>query len=159
MTASEAPEKISESVQQEEPGEKEVPAAPHGEVAVTGKRRPPRNAALLVSALGITAEPEQARGIEVPAEQRSNAVNLLVMRHWPHGEDRLVEIRFLAEIKRGVGVEDLQAAHQQDQQHERVDPMGDAHRPRMAIDDLTLFHRSCLLRFRRCCLACPTGER
>ena len=140
MPAPEAPKEISQPVQQKQPGKEEVPAPPDGEVALTGKRRPPRKPAHVISAAGIAGEPQHARGVEVQAEHCGDAVDLVALLHRPHGEDRAVEIRFRAEIKRGMGVEDLQAAHQEHQQHERVDPMGEAHRARMPIDDLALLH-------------------
>src|SRR5262245_32155041 len=55
MTAAQAPHEVSETVEQEQPSEKEVPAPPHGEVAIAGQRRPPGKAAVLVTALGIAA--------------------------------------------------------------------------------------------------------
>ena len=48
------------------------------------------------------------------------------------GSSKLISLR-----DRGrVGVEDLQAAHQQHEQGDDVHPMGDAHGARMAVDDL-----------------------
>ena len=52
----------------------------------------------------------------------------------------IVEIGLRSEIEGGVGVEDLQTAHQEHEQNDDIDPMGHAHGTRMAIYDLLSAH-------------------
>jgi hypothetical protein len=44
----------------------------------------------------------------------------------------MVKVRSLAEIERWVGIEDLQSAHQEQCEADRVDPMRDTHQRSMA---------------------------
>src|SRR3954470_11924993 len=46
--------------------------------------------------------------------------------------------RVIAPVERGMRVEDLQPASEQDQQAQHIDPVHDAHRQSMAIDQLGL---------------------
>jgi hypothetical protein len=62
------------------------------------------------------------------------------MPHRPHRHHRVVEIGLRSEIEGGVGVEDLQTAHQEHEQNDDIDPMGHAHGTRMAIYDLLSAH-------------------
>src|SRR5262249_47927114 len=91
MAAAKAPKDISEAVEQEEPGEEEMPSAPHGEVAVTGQCHGPRKASLIDVALGVCSGAEHAVGIENVAEDRGDAFDVVAVLHGVHGEDGIVE--------------------------------------------------------------------
>src|SRR5262245_3755879 len=113
MAAYQAVDQIDEPVDNEEPGEEEVPAPPGGEVAVAGQGHRPGKASNLVIAIGRIGEAEQIGGVDVPAGDGGHAHDLLAMLHRPHGHHRIVEIRFSSEIELWMSVEDLQSAHQQ----------------------------------------------
>ena len=105
-----------------------------GSVTDQGKPRSSRSPSASVR------EAEHAGRVEVVAEDGGDALGGVAILHRFHRHHRIVEGRTSTRIESGMGVEDLQAAHQQDKQHERIDPMGDAHRARMPIDDLSFLH-------------------
>ena len=90
-----------------------MPEPAHGEPLRSRQRRPLGKAARHANAIHIRSA-ENARGVEMPWPDLGHAdiprVRVL-SRQRQHG---VVEIRALAPIQRRVGMEDLQAAHQQE---------------------------------------------
>ena len=84
---------------------------------------------------GNSRAPEHPGGVECRAEDHGladrPAVGRLPRRH---AEDRGVEGGFLAPVERRMGIEDLQAAEDQDEDADRIDPVGEADENAMAID-------------------------
>src|SRR5262245_33852863 len=111
MPAPQTPEEICEPIEEEQPREEKMPAPSHGETAMSGKGRPPWEATLLVSFGRIAAETKHSRGVEVISEQSGDPLDAVLGLNRLHCKDRLIEIRCLAEVKRRMGVEDLQPAH------------------------------------------------
>src|SRR4029079_5494289 len=140
MTAQQTPGEVGEPVEHEQPGDEEMPTPSHGEVALTGYGERPVKAALIELAVGVGRKPEHAGRVEAMTKDGGDAFGAVALLHGFHGGQRIVEGGLRSEIESGMGVEDLQAAHQQEQEHERIDPVGDAHRARMPIDDLAFLH-------------------
>ena len=146
MPAHEAIDEIGDPVDDEEPGEEEVPAAPRGEIAMAGQRHRPGKASDLIVAVRHVGDAEYSGRVDAPAGDGRHANHLFAMLHRPHGHHRIVEAGFRSEIEGRVGIEDLQPAHQQHEQGDDVHPMGDAHRAGMAVDDFALFLRAIRVR-------------
>src|SRR5215468_6577701 len=140
MAAPKAPKDISEAVEQEEPGEEEMPAPAGGEVAMPGQGDGPGKASLIDVTLGIPSDAEHAVGVENVAEDAGDAFDVIAVLRSAHGENGIVEGRFRPEIERRMSVEDLETAHQEHKEDQRIDPVRDPHRARMAIDDLAFAH-------------------
>ena len=117
-----------------------MPAASCGQIAMAGQRHRPGKASDLVVTIGHIGEAEHIGRVDIPPSDGGHAHEVLAMPHRPHRHHRIVEIRFRSEIEGGVGVEDLQPAHQQHKQNDDIDPMRHSHGARMAIDDLLSAH-------------------
>src|SRR5262249_23782647 len=144
MAAAKAPKDISEAVEQEEPGEEEMPAPAGGEVAMPGQGDGPGKASLIDVTLGIRSGAKHAVGVENVAEDAGDAFDVIAVLRSAHGENGIVEGRFRPEIERRMSVEDLETAHQEHEEDQRIDPVRDPHRARMTIDDLACNHRNAL---------------
>src|SRR5262249_55642216 len=108
----EARDQVDEAIDHEDPGEEEKPTASGGEVLVARDGHPAREGAHLRLAFGAIGEPEDAGGGERHAEDGGDALGLAVLADYgPHLQDRIIEIRLLADVERRVRVEDLQPAH------------------------------------------------
>src|SRR5262249_41544141 len=74
------------------------------------------------------------------AEDAGDAFDVIAVLRSAHGENGIGEGRFRPEIERRMSVEDLETAHQEHEEDQRIDPVRDPHRARMAIDDLAIAH-------------------
>src|SRR6185437_7256129 len=122
------------AVDHENPCEEEVPCATHGQplrARDRGPRGEPPHGGLAVH----LRHAEPAGGIEAMRAELRDPVQLsIVTLRGAQTQPRPIERRTLAPIQRRVRVEDLQAAAQQDQQADRVDPVHDPERQRVPID-------------------------
>src|SRR5262249_11121506 len=97
-------------------------------------------ASLIDVTLGIRSGAEHAVGVENVAKDAGDAFDVIAVLRSAHGENGIVEGRFRPEIERRMSVEDLETAHQQHEEDQRIDPVRDPPRARMAIDDLAFAH-------------------
>src|SRR5690606_5854262 len=76
----------------------------------------------------LLAQAENSGGIESASEDLGAASNSVLGFDRADSQDRIVELetRFLADIKSGMGVENLQPGKQQEEQTDRPSPMGEA---------------------------------
>ena len=139
VAAEEAGDEVDRAVDDEEPGEEEMPAPAGGEILVARQRQPGREAARLRLAVGAGGQAEEAGGVE--GRRRRSCVSPIGSPSAPmargHAQHRVGEVGRLAEIERRMGVEDLQPAHHQDEDAEHVDPVGDAGEHRVPVDQET----------------------
>src|SRR5262245_7831150 len=103
MPAPQTPQEIREPIEKEQPSEEEMPAPSHGEIAMSGKGRPPWEATLLISFGLIAAETKHSRGVEVISEQSGDPLDALLGLNHLHCKDRLAKIRCLADVKGRMG--------------------------------------------------------
>ena len=83
---------------------------------------------------------EQTRGIELPradlCDAFDDAAGIVLLAEQRH--EGMIEIGDLPPVERRMGIEDLQAAHQHDEQAKRVDPVQRAHRARVPVKELSV---------------------
>src|SRR5512142_626638 len=125
MTTRRRPRDEGNAVQYQEPGEKEVPAAPHGEPLFSGNRGPGGKAPGRVA-----RESENAGGGNGDAEEPGDAfgpagrgIELRV-----EGKPGAIRIGAVAPIERRMGVEYLEPAAEHQKQKAEVEPVSDADR-------------------------------
>ena len=76
---------------------------------------------------------KSARRIELMAEDGRDASYLTTLGlHGADGEERLVTIRPIAPVECGMGIEDLQPAHDENEQSDHVQPMAETDGERMS---------------------------
>ena len=95
MPAGQAPDEISEPVQHESPSEEEMPAPPHGEIAMAGQRDCPRKAPLLEAPVGVDDNAEYAGGVEAVAEHHGDALDGVAADQFLNGSFELAKSEFL----------------------------------------------------------------
>src|SRR5579863_10619500 len=106
-----APGEIDEPVENEQPGEKEVPAPPGSEIEIAGKRDPTRKSALRDLTI-FGGETKHARGVKGMSQDRRFSDEAILRLAGRDREGGVVEIGRVADIERGMRVEDLQSAQQ-----------------------------------------------
>src|SRR6476659_9293561 len=121
-----APPEIDCAVDHPQPCEKEVPAAAQRQRARPGNRRPFGEPTLDAHAVGAFRHAKHPRRVEFSLADRSDAARLAV---WPangiDGEIRVIEPGCDTPVQRGMRVEDLQAAANQHDHAQQVDPVHD----------------------------------
>src|SRR5215471_9986236 len=138
MPRDEAVDEICEPVQDKQPGEKEMPAPALGKRLVARQRQPIRECASRQIAVRIGEDAENARGVDFgaadlhPADGRSFEALFGVNRE----DRRIAFVAGIAPIETRVRIEDLETAHQQDRDAEHVQPVREADKKRMAINQL-----------------------
>src|SRR5690349_7949158 len=87
---------------------------------------------------GVIRVPEYSGCIERVTEHCGDAFDLPVIQlHRTYREQRMVTVRPVAPIEGRMRVEDLQAAHHEDEEPDNVEPMGDPYRKTVPIDFLS----------------------
>ena len=118
-----------------------MPEPAHGEPLRAGQRRPMGKAARGELAVVIGCA-EETRRIEMPrADLRDafdDAAGIVLLAEQRH--EGMIEIGNLSPVERRMGIEDLQAAHQHDEQAKRVDPVQRAHRAGVPVKELPFRH-------------------
>jgi len=128
-----------EPVEHECPSEEEVPAAPHRQPLMAREGRPVREAAVLDPESPVAGGPQDAGRIEVAPEHVRDALEGPPRRPLgAHREDRSLPVRPLAPVERGMRVEDLKTAQNQDRHAEDGDPMGQTGGKPMAVHEQRL---------------------
>src|SRR5439155_18334948 len=123
-------------VEHEGPGKEKVPAAPHRQPLMAREGRPVRKAAVLDPEHPVAGGPQDAGGVKIAAKHARDALEGSP-RHplGAHGEDRSLPVRPLAPVERGMRVENLKAAQDQDRHAEDGDPMAQTGGKPMAVHE------------------------
>ena len=135
MAIDEAGKEPDEQRADENPAEEEVHDAPGGQVTERGNRDLRGEGNETGLRVG-SAHPQHAGCVEGLAENRGLSARPLRRIDRPDAQNRIVELeaRLLPYIKRRMGVENLQPRQQQEKQADHPDPMGQAGKDRLAID-------------------------
>src|SRR4029079_5443501 len=119
-----------------QPGEEQVPLPSHPQKFVARNGRPSRKG----TARSIRIA-ENSRGIELVGQDRCDAAYLAVLDlHGADREPRLITIGTVAPIEGGMRIENLQSAHNQDEEKRDIKPMANPYGESMAVDPL---HNRC----------------
>src|SRR5579883_2618231 len=136
---------VDEAVDHEDPGEEEMPAPAHCEPLRSRQSGPARKAPRREIARLVARQSQDARRIDlVPENGRHADFVPRPIASRAHLQQRLLEARPIAPIERGMGVEDLQPAHEQDRHADEIDPVRRTDDQAMTIDRLATrspFHR------------------
>ena len=143
MTTEEAKQKIHRSIDHKEPRHEEVPIARDREVGA--QDRPSRKSAAMRHSVGIIVDAKEAGRIDVVIADCRGAHGLAgfridVARNRKHGGHATIAV--IAPIERGMKIEELKPAHQQQCEAQHIDPMRNAHGYAVAINDLPLSRNS-----------------
>ncbi len=140
-----------------------MPAAAGCEILIARNGDPGREATLgRVIARSRNAESACCRDLQLPMKHAARAA-ILIGRHLSTAAGRICIRTVLAPVKRRVGTENLQPAHQKQAETENVDPVCHAGRQRVPADDCC--HRACwsgLAVIVECChdrFRCPVPSR
>src|SRR5712692_686557 len=135
MSSHERPETKAQTVQNEDPGEEEMPPTPHGQPLRPRQCRPGREAALLELASAFARGAQHPRRIELASQDLRDAPRLTLGGfHCLQSEQRALGVRALTPVERRMRVEDLEPAHDQDDEAERGEPVAEPGRQRVAVD-------------------------
>ena len=137
MAAPDQIREINEPVEHENPREEEVPATPHRKVLIGRQSRPGWKAVLFQFAVSASRGAEDTGRIEWVAEDRRHAPRRIavVVLARRQREEGMLETGCRTPGQRGVGIEDLQPAHQKGDKADRIDPVADAHDHGMPKND------------------------
>src|SRR5215470_9433335 len=140
MAADQCVRQEEQAVDDKDPGEKEMPLTSHGKPSGTRNRGPGRE-----GATGAIRVAQHARRVKLVPENSSDPSHLAALGL--HGSDReqwLVTIGAITPIQSRMSIEDLQAAHNQNEQTHDIQPMAEAHWKRVSIDPLDRLSRRIL---------------
>lgn len=127
MPAGETISEIDEAVDDEQPGNEEMPAPARCQILIARQGQPVRKTAHCSLAVDIR-NPENARRIKAQSAQVRHALQRITFLFRLHrNEGRIVVGAILAPIERRMGVEYLQAAIQQHRHAQHVHPVRQTH--------------------------------
>ena len=133
MPADQADQPVDQAVDNEHPGEEEVPVAAVGQVAVAGQGRPGGEGDGFLSAR-LARIAQDAGGVEFGRSDPGDANRPVALLLGGHRHPGVGEGRLLAPVESRMGAEDVEPAHQQQGQRQRIDPVGQAGHRGVAVD-------------------------
>ena len=123
---------IRDPFERKEPGKKEVPSSPAGKPEKSWNRYPAGEGPGEWAHVGLL-DAENACRIHAPAKESGIAANVSFFVRGINGEEGLFRFCLAAPVKVRVGIEDLQPAHEENQERYRISPVGEACDPVVAI--------------------------
>ena len=145
VAAEETAEKPDEEGGGKQPGKEEMDHPSGRQILIGGQRRPGGKAA--IGRIVIRpAHAEKTRCREIAAKDRGKTIDRAVrIPHRPHGQDPVVEFEagLVADVERGMSIEDLQSAQEQEKQRDRPGPVRQPGRGPVPID-----HPAAVVRWR-----------
>ena len=133
MPDREVVENIQQAVEREHPAEEKMPAARVGEGLIAGNGQPTGKGARRGTERALL-NAEVSGGVDLSAVKLDIAARVALIAGGADGKKSALGIRRAAPIEIRVGIEDLQAAHKQNHQRQRVDPVGRACDAVVAVD-------------------------
>ena len=152
MAAEEAEQQVGQPVDYQQPRQGEMPVAREPKARAARQRCPIGKSAGDRFAVGPVSDAEHAGGDEIVPRDRGHAdrlVGLDVFERRDRNERRHAAVAVLSPVQRRMIVEQPQAAHQQQHEQQRINPVGQPHRDAVAVNDFTASAGRCGGRRRR----------